>query len=495
LGEHAVENFKTIYFFNTLTREKERFIPLENGKVRMYCCGPTVYMYAHIGNFRTYVFEDVLHRVLEFNGFDVRHVMNITDVGHLTSDADAGEDKMEVGARRERKTVWQIAEFYTEAFIEDAEKLNILKPTIICRATGHIADMIELIQKLEKNDYTYVIDSGVYFDTSKLKDYGKLTGMDFKKLNENLKAGARVEFNPQKRNITDFGLWLFSPKDRKRQMEWDSPWGVGFPGWHIECSTMSMKYLGETFDIHCGGIDHQSIHHTNEIAQSEAATGKKFVNYWLHAAFLVFSKGIRMGKSEGNIITVKDLVAEGYDPLAFRYLCLTAHYRSELIFTKENLQAAQNALATLREQVRKLSEDHEEKKEWSKEADEYRKQFLAAVNNDLNMPEALAIAWKLVRDEKEVNNEDKRRLLLEFDKVFALDLGKEAVREELPKEARELISKREEARKAKDWKTADNIRNQLKAMGIIIEDTPQGVKWRIEKLVTNVEVNSFQVEK
>jgi cysteinyl-tRNA synthetase len=327
-----------------------------------------------------------------------------------------------------------------------------------------------------------VIDSGVYFDTSKLKDYGKLTGMDFKKLNENLKAGARVEFNPQKRNITDFGLWLFSPKDRKRQMEWDSPWGVGFPGWHLECSTMSMKYLGETFDIHCGGIDHPPIHHTNEIAQSEAATGKKFVNYWLHGAFLAFGKGVRMGKSEGNIITVKDLIAEGYDPLAFRYLCLTAHYRSELIFTKESLQAAQNALSTLREHVQKLGEKHREKREWSKEAQEYRERFLATVNDDLNMPEALATAWKLVREEEEVDDEDKHRLLLEFDRVFALDLGKEEVREELPKEAEELIRRREEARKAKDWRTADSIRVQLRTMGIIIEDTATGVKWRIEKL-------------
>jgi len=476
-----VEKSETIYFFNTLTREKERFIPLENGKAKMYCCGPTVYWYAHIGNFRTYIFEDVLRRVLEFNGFEVKPVMNITDVGHLTSDADAGEDRMEIGARRESKTVWEIAKFYAEAFFEDAERLNILKPTIICRATDHIADMIELIRKLEKNGYTYVIDSGVYFDTSKLKDYGKLTGMDFKKLNEGLKAGARVEFNPQKRNITDFGLWLFSPKDRKRQMEWDSPWGVGFPGWHLECSAMSMKYLGETFDIHCGGIDHPPIHHTNEIAQSEAATGKKFVDYWLHGAFLAFGKGVRMGKSEGNIITVKDLIAEGYGPLAFRYLCLTAHYRSELIFTKESLQAAQNALSTLREHAQKLGENHREKKEWSKEAQEYREQFLAAVNDDLNMPEALAIAWKLVREEEEVDDEDKHRLLLEFDRLFALDLGKEAIRKELPKEAEELIRRREEARKAKDWKTADSIRVQLRTMGIIIEDTATGVKWRTEK--------------
>ena len=447
----------------------------------MYCCGPTVYMYAHIGNLRTYIFEDILHRILEFNGFEVKHVMNITDVGHLTSDADTGEDRVEMEAKRESKTVWEIAKFYTRAFFEDAEKLNVLRPTIVCEATQHIADMIGLIQRLEKKGYTYIIDSGVYFDTSKLMDYGKLTGMDFKKLNENLRAGARVEFNPQKRNITDFGLWLFSPKDKKRQMEWDSPWGVGFPGWHAECSAMSMKYLGETFDIHCGGIDHTPIHHTNEIAQSEATTGKKFVNYWLHAAFLAFSKGVRMGKSEGNSIIVKDLIDEGYDPLAFRYLCLTAHYRSELIFTKENLQAAQNALFTMREHLRRLNENEEEESGGSKKTQEYRERLLEAVNDDLNMPEALAIAWKLLREEKEVSDHEKCALLLEFDKIFALDLNREAVKKELPKEAQELIQKRKEARKAMDWAAADEIREKLKTMGILIEDTPEGVKWRFAK--------------
>jgi len=472
---------ENLHLFNTLTRKKEKFIPLEKGNAKMYCCGPTVYWYAHIGNFRTFIFEDILRRVLEFNGFKVKHVMNMTDVGHLTSDADAGEDRMEVGAKRERKSVWEIAEFYAEAFLEHAKRLNILEPTIVCRATDHITDMIELVRKLEKKGYTYTIDSGVYFDTSKLENYGELTGMKFESLNENLKAGARVEFNPQKKNITDFGVWFFSPKDKKRQMEWDSPWGQGFPGWHIECSAMSMKYLDETFDIHCGGIDHIPIHHTNEIAQSEATTGKKFVNYWLHAAFLVFSKGVRMGKSEGNIITIQNLIEEGFDPLAFRYLCLTAHYRSELVFTLESLQAAQNALFTLREHVRKLNEYLEDERMTLKKTDEYKEKFLEAVDDDLNMPEALAIVWKLVRDEKEVSNREKYELLLEFDNVFALDLARQAIREELPKEAEELIRKREEARKAKDWKTADRIREQLRAIGIVIEDTPQGARWRIDK--------------
>jgi len=476
-----VRTMENLQFFNTLTRKKEKFVPLEKGKVRMYCCGPTVYLYAHIGNFRTYIFEDVLRRVLESNRFKVTHVMNITDVGHLTSDADTGEDKMEVSARRERKTISEIAEFYTKAFFEDAEKLNILKPTIVCKATDHIAGMIKLIQKLEKKGYTYIINDGVYFDTSRLKDYGKLTGMGFEKLKESLKAGARVEFNPQKKNISDFGLWFFSPKDKKRQMEWVSPWGVGFPGWHIECSVMSMKYLGDTFDMHCSAIDHIPIHHTNEIAQSEAATGKKVVNYWLHGAFLVFGEKAKMAKSKGEIITVPTIIKEGFDLLAYRYLCLTAHYRSELVFTWESLKAAQNALFTLREHMRRLKENLESEKKKTLKAEEYKKKFLEAVNDDLNMPKALTLVWKLVRDEKEVSNREKYELLLEFDKILGLDLVREVTKEKLPQEIGELIKKREEARKNKDWKAADKIRKQLKAMGIIIEDTPQGVKWRIEK--------------
>ncbi len=468
----------TVKFFNTLTRKKEVFKPIREREVGMYCCGPTVYWYAHIGNFRTYVFEDVLRRVLEFNGFKVKHVINITDVGHLVSDADAGEDKMEVEARREKKTVHEIAEFYAKAFFEDAERLNTLKPTILCKATDHISEMIELVRRLERKGYAYVIDRGVYFDTSKLKDYGKLAGMTFAKLNESLRAGARVEFDPEKRNITDFGLWLFSPKDKKRQMEWDSPWGVGFPGWHLECSAMGMKYLGETFDIHCGGIDHPPIHHTNEIAQSEAATGKQFVNYWLHGAFLVFGEKAKMAKSEGKIITVQNLVEEGFDPLAFRYLCLTAHYRSDLVFTFESLRAAQNALFTLRERLRKLSENSENKEKNATKVEEYRRDFLEAVNDDLNMPKSLTVLWKLMRDEKEVSDRQKYELVQEFDKVLALDLAQEVTREELPGEVEELIRKREAARKKRDWKTADKFREEIRELGYLIEDTSEGVRWK-----------------
>ncbi|MEM2104225.1 MAG: cysteine--tRNA ligase [Candidatus Bathyarchaeia archaeon] len=471
-----------IHLFNTLTREKQKFLPIEEGKVKMYCCGPTVYWYAHLGNFRTYIFEDVLRRVLEFNGFEVKHVMNITDVGHLTSDADTGEDKMEIGAQRERKTVWEIADFYIGKFFEDSGRLNLLRPTIVCRATDHISDMIMFIKKIEEAGYTYIIDDGVYFDTSKLKDYGKLTGMSFERLNEDLKAGARVEFNPNKRNITDFCLWRFSPKDKKRQMEWESPWGVGFPGWHIECTVMAMKYLGETFDIHCGGIDHIQIHHSNEIAQAEAVTGKLLANYWLHGAFLVFGKSLRMAKSAGKIVTVQTLLDQGFDPLAFRYLCLTAHYRSELIFTWENLKSAHSALLTLREHVRSLSENLEKTETRSSKFNDYLEKFRKAVNDDLNMPKALALTWALVREEKMLTNREKYCLLLEFDKILALDLAKNvAPKEKLPLEVENLLRKREEARKVKDWKTADKIRDQLRAMGIIVEDTPQGVKWRIER--------------
>lgn len=469
-----------IKFVNTLGRKKEIFKPIAAGKVGMYCCGPTVYNYAHIGNLRTYVFEDILRRILEFNGLKVKHVMNITDVGHLTSDADIGEDKMELGAKREKKTVWEIAEFYTKTFMGDINKLNILKPTIICKATDHIKEMINLIKKLEKNGYTYAIDDGVYFDTSKFKEYGNLLGMTFDKMQENLKAGARVELNPQKRNVTDFALWKFSPKDKKRQMEWDSPWGVGFPGWHAECSAMSMKYLGETFDIHCGGIDHIPVHHTNEIAQSEGATGKKFVNYWLHGAFLVLGKDTKMAKSAGNVNTLQTLIDEGFDPLDYRYLCLTAHYRSELIFTLDNLKSARNSLSTLRENIRIIKEEMKDstKKSDSKILKSYEEKFLAVINDDLNMPEALSVVWNLVRSGKKINSHDKLKLLKDFDKVLGLYLDRIEKTEALPKEVEELVKERERLRKLGDYKAADEIRKKIKDLGFIVEDTSKGVKWK-----------------
>ena len=503
-----------IKLFNTMGREKQVFKPLKKGEVKLYACGPTTYSYAHIGHFRAYVFVDTLRRVLEFNGLKVKHVMNITDVGHLTSDADTGEDKIEKAAEKEKKTAWEIAEFYTKDFFDAMKKLNVKRPNIVCKATDHIKEMAELVQRIVNNGYAYMISDGIYFDTSKLKDYGKLAGFDI----EGLKAGARVEFNPEKRNVTDFSLWKFSPADQKRQMEWDNEFEFtldeneservskiaesnpnvtilkklgmegkvklrvrirGFPGWHIECSAMSMKYLGETFDIHTGGVDHIPVHHTNEIAQAEAATGKEFVHYWLHNEF-VLVEGEKMSKSKGNFYTMYDIEKRGFDPLAVRYLFLTSHYRSKLNFTWNSLESAQNALSTLRENVR-LFQEKDEKKSKKEKVEFYKKRFLELINDDLDTPDALALMWKLIRGEKEINNKDKYKLLLEFDKVFGLRLKDiKKIKYKLPSEAKKLIEEREEARKRKNWKKADAIREKLRKMGIILEDTKQGVKWKVK---------------
>ena len=452
-----------LYLYNTLTRRKEKFEPLNPPYVGMYTCGPTVYNYAHIGNLRTYIFEDILKRVLIYNGYIVKHVMNITDVGHLTSDADEGEDKIEREAKKERRSAWEIAEFYTEAFKRDLKKLNIIEPDIWCKATDHIQDFIDLILILERKGYTYRTSDGIYFDTSKVPDYGKLAGQDL----ESLLPGARVEYNPEKKNPTDFALWKFSPKAVKRQMEWDSPWGVGFPGWHIECSAMSTKYLGQPFDIHCGGIDHIPIHHTNEIAQSEAAYDKPMAKYWLHGEFLIMGEK-RMGKSEGNFITLSDLEEKGYHPLSYRYFCLTAHYRSPLKFTWSALEAAQRALFRLYENMKKYP------KEEAKYDEKYEEEFHKAINDDLDMPKALAITWELVKDDK-LPPEVKRATLLQFDKVLGLSLDNPPeIKIEIPEEIWKLVEERELARKNKDWEKADKIREEIKNRGYIIEDTPQG---------------------
>lgn len=452
-----------LYLYNTLTRKKEKFEPINPPHVGIYTCGPTVYNYAHIGNLRTYIFEDILKRVLLYNGYIVKHVMNITDVGHLTSDADEGEDKIEREAKKERRSAWEIAEFYTEAFKRDIRKLNIIEPDIWCKATEHIKDFIDLILILENKGYTYKTSDGIYFDTSKIPDYGKLAGQDL----ESLLPGARVEYNPEKKNPTDFALWKFSPKDVKRQMEWDSPWGIGFPGWHIECSVMSTKYLGQPFDIHCGGIDHIPIHHTNEIAQSEAAYDKPMAKYWLHGEFLVMGDK-KMAKSEGNFVTLSDLEEKGYHPLAYRYFCLTAHYRTPLRFTWTALEGAQRALNRLYENMKKYpKKDVEFHKE-------YEEEFHKAINDDLDMPKALAITWELIRDEN-IPPEVKRVTLLKFDKVLGLSLDNPPeIKIEVPEEILQLLEERELARKNKDWKKADEIREEIKKRGYIIEDTPQG---------------------
>jgi len=456
--------------YNTLSRKKEIFKPLKKGRVKYYTCGPTVYDYAHLGNLRTYIFEDILRRVLEYNGYKVKHVMNITDVGHLTSNSDTGEDKIEVGAKRERKTAWEIAEFYTEAFKKDIKKLNIQSPTLWARATDHIKEQIELIEILEKKGFTYKIADGIYFDTSKLKTYGRLWPKKMK-----IKAGAKVKMVPGKKNPTDFALWKFTPPGVKRQMEWKSPWGRGFPGWHTECVVMSMKYLGVPFDIHCGGVDHILIHHTNEIAQAEAATEKILANFWLHGEFLTINRG-RMGKSERNFILVQNLIEKGFNPLAYRYLCLTAHYKSKLNFSWQSLKAAQNALNSLYQKISELQckdilHFPRSQKIWHRD---YQKKFLEFINDDLDTSKSLALMWKVIKDEK-LKIKEKRELLLEFDRVFGLDLAK-IKKPEIPQKIRKLVEVREKYRKKKQWPKADEIRGKIKKLSYWVEDAKEGPK-------------------
>jgi cysteinyl-tRNA synthetase len=452
----------TLRLFDTYSREVRDFEPLGPAEVRIYACGPTVYDYAHIGNLRTYIFEDILRRVLEFNGYRVKHVMNITDVGHLVSDADTGEDKMELGARRAGKSAWEIADYYTNAFKEDLKRLDILEPTIWCKATDHIPEQIEMIRCIEAKGFTYRTSDGIYFDTSHLADYGHLARLD----TSGLRAGARVD-KGEKRNPTDFALWKFSPPDPKRQMEWDSPWGIGFPGWHIECSAMSAKYLGTFFDIHCGGEDHIPVHHTNEIAQTEACNGTRLANFWLHGHFLLLEE-TKMAKSAGGFLRMQTLIDQGYDPLAYRYFCLGAHYRSKLSFTWEALAAARTAVHRLRTAVHDWGEP--EKVDLG-----YVNRFKEQVDEDLNMPRALAVVWELVKDDLPPST--KKATLLQFDRVLGLHLAdwqpKEAV---IPSEIMAIVEEREKARREKRWKDADGLREQVRRAGYEIEDTAKGPK-------------------
>lgn len=444
--------------YNTLSRKKEVFKPLKS-PVGIYSCGPTVYWFQHIGNLRTYIFSDLLKRVLLYDNFKIKHVMNVTDVGHLSSDADTGEDKIEQAAKREHKTAKEITEFYLQEFKKDFKKLNITEPDIWSKATEHIKEQIELIKKLEAKGFTYKTSDGIYFDSSKFKDYGKFAGLKIEKL----RAGARVSLG-EKKNKTDFALWKFSEKPGARQQEWSSPWGVGFPGWHIECSAMSMKYLGETFDIHIGGEEHIPVHHQNEIAQSEAATGKKFVNYWLHTRWLLF-KGEKMSKSKGNIYTISALEKKGFHPLVYRYFCLTAHYRTQLNFTLENLTNAQNTYQKLKNIISELKDD-------GKINEKYLKEFEAAIDDDIDMPKALAVLWNLIRDAKA---QGKVKTIEKIDNIFGLDLLKQE-RVAVPPAIKKLVEEREKARKDKDFKLSDKLREEIKETGYIIEDTDKGPK-------------------
>jgi cysteinyl-tRNA synthetase len=463
---------KPLFLFNSLTRKKEKFIPLKDKLVTMYNCGPTVYERPHLGNFRAYIFADTLRRVLEFNGYHVKQIINITDVGHLTSDDDTGEDKIEKSAKEKKKSTWEIATYFEKLFKEDFKKLNLKKPFKFPRATEHIKEMIEFIKILEKKGYTYKISDGIYFDTSKFKDYGKLGNLKKRK-----DLIPRIEVNPEKRNPFDFALWKFSPKDQKRQMEWQSPWGIGFPGWHIECSAMAMKYLGKTIDIHTGGIDHLTVHHPNEIAQSEAATGKKFVRYWLHVNFL-FVEGKKMSKSLGNIFTLEDIEKRGFSPLVFKYLVLTSHYRSEMNFTWQAMESAENSYRNLIENVSgELVSIHELntkkilKMKHEKNTKKIKEEILNIINNDLDTPKLIAKIWEVLRSNKSF--EYKKIFVLLADKILGLGLEK-FIKRKIPQKIKDKVLLREKLRKEKKWEMADKIREELLKLGYKIEDTEFG---------------------
>lgn len=458
-----------VYLFNTLNRKKEEFVPFNDKEIGMYTCGPTVYNFAHIGNLRSYVFEDILKRVLTYNGYKVKHVMNITDVGHLTGDMDMGEDKIEQGARREGKTAREIAELYTGAFKDDMGQLNLIEPDIWCKATDNIAEQIVLVKILDAKGFTYKTSDGIYFNTSKFKEYNKLSHLNL----ETLQEGARVEKNNEKKNPTDFALWKFSPVGAKRQMEWESPWGKGFPGWHIECSAMSMKYLGEQFDIHCGGIDHINVHHTNEIAQSEAATGKiPWVKYWLHGAFLNIVGGKKMAKSEGNFLTLDNaLNKQGISPLAYRFAALQVHYRKPMEYSDDAMKNAELSLRHLYNQVKELRFKSSDLKAEKIDIN-FKNKFVEAINDDMNMPQALAVVQELLKSD--LDDDIKYATVMDFDKVLGLDLEKMAKDIDLPENIKILVDNRQKARDNKDFEESDRMRDEIEKLGYMVEDTKDG---------------------
>ena len=465
----------SIKLYNTLTRTKEDFVPLDKNAVRIYSCGPTVYSYAHIGNFRTYIFIDNLRRMLEYNGYKLKHVMNITDVGHLESDADEGEDKMEKAAKKENKSPYEIAEFYTKAFFEDMEKLKIERPEIIAKATDHINDMLEFAKKIVENGYGYETSTAIYFDVSKLDKYPVLSNRN---VDEQI-AGARVDVDPEKRNPYDFAIWIKAPANHI--MKWESPWGLSYPGWHLECSAMSRKYLGEEFDIHTGGVDHIPTHHENEIAQSKGAFGKIPAKVWMHVEFLQVDGG-KMSKSLENVYTISQLQEKGIEPLAFKLFCYTAHYRTKLNFTFDGASSSQKALNRLRESYIKHRNGNEAIS--AEEINAYKEKFLDAINDDLNIPLAMSIIWEIARNEKK--SKKLADLLDDFDKVLALDLYnsekyiKEQENIDIPEEVLELVKKRKKAREEKDWDLSDELRDKIKEKGYVVKDTKEGMA--IEKM-------------
>lgn len=463
--------------YNSASKQIEDFKSIEDGKVSLYACGPTVYHYAHIGNMRTYVFEDILAKTLRHMGYDVSHVMNITDVGHLQSDADDGDDKMAVAAAREQKSPWEVAKYYEEAFFKHSGLLNIARPNTVCRATDHIQEMIEMVKTLVEKGYAYESEGNVYFSVKAFPDYTKFANL---KLGEQ-QSTDRVEHDPKKKDQEDFALWFSQSKFPNQIMKWDSPWGVGFPGWHIECSAMASKYLGDHFDIHCGGIDHIPVHHTNEIAQSECCHGHKWVNYWLHGEFLTMGE-IKMSKSKGNILTVDTLKEEGFNPLAYRYFLLTAHYRSGIKFDFDLLKSAQTAYQGLLEKLSDWQKTDKAiaKDQLSEQATAYITEFWAHMANDLRSPAAIQTLWKMVKDSN-ISNAEKLSCLEDFDIVLSLNLSSQQEQGDnlfFPEAVQDLLNQRQDARNNKDWGKSDEIRDQLlEEYGIKVKDTANGQEW------------------
>ena len=454
-----------IYFYNTLTKKKEKFEPIKEGEVKIYSCGPTVYKDATIGNLRTYIFMDSLRRTLKYNGYKLKHAMNITDVGHLVSDGDEGEDKMIKSSRETGKDPLEIATYYTKLFLDDCKKLNIDMPEIICKATEHIEDMEKFVAKLIENGYAYETSTAIYFDVSKLDNYGILSGINLKEQ----KAGARIEIDEEKKNPYDFALWIKAPKNHL--MKWESPWGLCYPGWHIECSAMSNKYLGDVFDIHTGGVDLIPTHHENEIAQSKGVTGKIPARYWMHGEFLLIDGG-KMSKSLNNAYLLSDIINKGYEPLSYKLLNFSSHYRNKLNFTWEALDSSSKALQKLREGYRKHLEGNDVIEE--DKINEYKEQFLEAINDDLNMPLAMAIVWEVIkRNEK---SKQYAQVLLDFDRVLGLEIDKANEVQELPDEIKNLIEERKKARENKDYKKSDELRNKIEKMGYKVKDSKDGMQ-------------------
>lgn len=453
-----------IYFYNTLTKQKDLFKPIEEGKVKIYSCGPTVYKDATIGNMRTNLLNDTLRRVLKYNGYELKHVMNITDVGHLVSDGDEGEDKMLKSAREEHKSPLEIAEHYTKLFFRDLERLNIETPEVVCKATDHIKEMLEMVQKIMKNGYAYETSTAIYFDVSKLDKYGILSGIN---LNDQ-KAGARVDIDPEKRNPYDFALWIKAPANHL--MKWDSPWGPSYPGWHIECSAMSTKYLGEEFDIHTGGIDLVPTHHENEIAQNKGACGKNPAHYWIHGEYLLINGG-KMSKSLGNTYLIDDIIAKGYSPLAYRLFNYSCHYRGKLNFTWEGIESANTSLIRLREGYQKhLNGNSDVSNEIIADMEN---RFHQAINDDMNMPLALSVVWEAVKYPEK--SPKIAQLLKKFDTVLGIKID-EVQETKIPQEILDLVEERKQARSDKNWSESDRLRDLIAEKGYIVKDTKDGTE-------------------